>query len=374
MLAGVDAPADITERDTARVHIAAGTYDEEFTYCIQGRYIYEEGRGMGAWSPPIYHTVLGPAFRPDVPSALRLTNENRYITWHQSDASPDLRGFIVKYHVGETESTDYEMATQAHTSGHISYNYFDTGLLPEGMLTVFVKSINNLAYVSEEFASLHFNNVRAGFDGEGIQFVYRRTNSSTAPPTVTSTDEQRADDDYVPGGWTDRIQGVTSTLKWEWVSTGTRARGSSVWREFSAPALFSFFGDPGQDGRGVEFIFIRNNILWPPPDAPETSLAQDMLDGQVPSPWSGSAQGTTEEFKYEWVSRRRGTTNNWGKFEDPSLWASQGAPGADGTGAEFIFTRTLTDTRPDTTPPNTCLLYTSPSPRDRQKSRMPSSA
>ena len=26
------------------------------------------------------------------------------------------------------------------------------------------------------------------------------------------------------------------------------------------------------------------------------------------------------------------------------------------------------------TPPNTCLLYTSPSPRDRQKSRMPSSA
>ena len=27
-----------------------------------------------------------------------------------------------------------------------------------------------------------------------------------------------------------------------------------------------------------------------------------------------------------------------------------------------------------TTTPNTCLLYTSPSPRDRQKSRMPSSA
>ena len=28
----------------------------------------------------------------------------------------------------------------------------------------------------------------------------------------------------------------------------------------------------------------------------------------------------------------------------------------------------------DTIDPNTCLLYTSPSPRDRQKSRMPSSA
>ena len=31
-----------------------------------------------------------------------------------------------------------------------------------------------------------------------------------------------------------------------------------------------------------------------------------------------------------------------------------------------------TRTKPNT--PNTCLLYTSPSPRDRQKSRMPSSA
>ena len=31
-------------------------------------------------------------------------------------------------------------------------------------------------------------------------------------------------------------------------------------------------------------------------------------------------------------------------------------------------------TRPEPNTPNTCLLYTSPSPRDRQKSRMPSSA
>ena len=35
---------------------------------------------------------------------------------------------------------------------------------------------------------------------------------------------------------------------------------------------------------------------------------------------------------------------------------------------DFPFSRTCPNT------PNTCLLYTSPSPRDRQKSRMPSSA
>ena len=37
---------------------------------------------------------------------------------------------------------------------------------------------------------------------------------------------------------------------------------------------------------------------------------------------------------------------------------------ADGTSEEEVEHRV----------PNTCLLYTSPSPRDRQKSRMPSSA
>ena len=41
--------------------------------------------------------------------------------------------------------------------------------------------------------------------------------------------------------------------------------------------------------------------------------------------------------------------------------------------------RSIKDKNPDafvgfTYPPDTCLLYTSPSPRDRQKSRMPSSA
>ena len=43
------------------------------------------------------------------------------------------------------------------------------------------------------------------------------------------------------------------------------------------------------------------------------------------------------------------------------------------TAAEtFTFTPVIVSSIPNT--PNTCLLYTSPSPRDRQKSRMPSSA
>ena len=44
-----------------------------------------------------------------------------------------------------------------------------------------------------------------------------------------------------------------------------------------------------------------------------------------------------------------------------------------GFGGEFIFARE-NNLYPDFKIHNTCLLYTSPSPRDRQKSRMPSSA
>ena len=43
-------------------------------------------------------------------------------------------------------------------------------------------------------------------------------------------------------------------------------------------------------------------------------------------------------------------------------------------GAEEEFEYTSTTTTPPASPAATCLLYTSPSPRDRQRSRMPSSA
>ena len=46
------------------------------------------------------------------------------------------------------------------------------------------------------------------------------------------------------------------------------------------------------------------------------------------------------------------------------------------TGSEVYITFDVDfdDDIPSPNTPNTCLLYTSPSPRDRQKSRMPSSA
>ena len=46
----------------------------------------------------------------------------------------------------------------------------------------------------------------------------------------------------------------------------------------------------------------------------------------------------------------------------------------DGTGSRTLTWNAVFEFKDDTAPTLTCLLYTSPSPRDRQKSRMPSSA
>ena len=53
--------------------------------------------------------------------------------------------------------------------------------------------------------------------------------------------------------------------------------------------------------------------------------------------------GPTFALPFEWVSSRRGTTENWGKFRSPAQWSRYGA---DGMGFEFIFRTTTNDSAP----------------------------
>ena len=66
-----------------------------------------------------------------------------------------------------------------------------------------------------------------------------------------------------------------------------------------------------------------------------------------------------------------GNGGGGGGSSEPSYLAV-GAQGVNSyAGAAYIYDATNYSATP---PKHTCLLYTSPSPRDRQKSRMPSSA
>ena len=197
----------------------------------------------------------------------------------------------------------------------------------------------------------------SGADGAGYQFVFRRTTTSTAPTSITTTNAQRSNDTFVPTNWTNNPTGVDATNEYEWVSV--RIGSSGDWGEFSAPAVWAKFsedgadgtpgargakgdkgdqgdqgdqgptGSDGADGSGFELVFRRNNSSVAP-NAISTTAAQRRTNDFVPSGWSDDPVGVTNTNQYEWVSIRTGTDGNWSEFSTPSLWAKFGDKGDKG--------------------------------------------
>ena len=91
---------------------------------------------------------------------------------------------------------------------------------------------------------------RDGVDGMGVEQVYRRTRSSSAPSSISTTNAQRRQNGFTPSGWSSTPSGVNSTNKYEWIATRTGTSGS--WGEFSAPALWAKFAEDGEDGGAAD--------------------------------------------------------------------------------------------------------------------------
>lgn len=159
-------------------------------------------------------------------------------------------------------------------------------------------------------------NGETGKDGADIEFIYRRNtvNSCSTPTNNASVD------DYIPTGWTDNPTGVDDVNKYEFVCVRVKPRGSDVWGNFSAPALWAKWGEKGQDGDGVEYIFKRTEVetvLQPP--------ASVNISKNVPSGWSDNPNGVTAEYPYEYVSIRRQSNGVWGNWSTPKMWANYAA-------------------------------------------------
>ena len=178
-----------------------------------------------------------------------------------------------------------------------------------------------------------------GTDGAGVEFVFRRTATSTAPSAIVTTSKQRKQDDFIPADWSDSPPGASPTTQFLWASKRT---GSTMnWEEFSVPTVWTV---PGQDGAGTEFIYSRTatNVV---PGNPTTTLAQRKIDDHVPTGWTDDPVGPDETNPFEWVSARNGSTKNWGEFSAPAQWANY-AVGVDGPGFEFVFRLTATSASP----------------------------
>jgi len=180
-----------------------------------------------------------------------------------------------------------------------------------------------------------------------VQSFYRRTAGSGAPAAVVSTVEQRAQDDYVPTGWTTSPSGTTSALRFEWRIE--RSGSAGVWTEFTVPTRFSYYG---KDGDGVQFVFQRTADETTPA-TPVSTTEQRADDDYVPVGWTQTSLGITEALPFEWVSERRGTAGDWGEFSAAAVFARRGADGAQGRPGEtreYIYRRTTTASRPPTPP------------------------
>ena len=186
---------------------------------------------------------------------------------------------------------------------------------------------------------------RDGQDGSGLEWIYRLTNTNNAPDTPTTTPAQDATDDFEPTGWTDNPSGVSEAMQFEWLSVRTGTTGN--WGKFSAPSLYARYGiqgEPGEDGPGIEFVFFQTSSSSPP-SRPASTAQQLRQNNYVPAGWTDNAQGVTSALPFEYASARVGTRGMWGEFQTPALWARYAA---DGTGIQYVYRATPTETTPAT--------------------------
>lgn len=159
----------------------------------------------------------------------------------------------------------------------------------------------------------------AGADGKSIEFIYTRTanEDAPAPQRPTSSDQKSGDspastyqdDDWFPINWEDSPQGVTSTIRLEWMSfrikTGGAGGQGGTWQPFSAPVIWSAYGRQGIDGDGIEYIY---------------ALGSTAPSGNAnPHNWTSDADFQNREYI------RSGYANTW---QDNPIDLSNAAPGA----------------------------------------------
>ncbi len=180
-----------------------------------------------------------------------------------------------------------------------------------------------------------------GSDGSNIEFVYKLTVTSLVTPTKPTGNSQT---EAIRQGWTDHPTGISESYQCEWVCSHN-LQTDGTWSEWSDPTIWSKWGVNGKDGDGVEYIYQRTKLPASPKEITDNNPDQDeYIPQSAPGeqPWTDDPKGVSEEFKYEWVSKRKykGDTHKWGNFSSPSLWAKWGDDGQDGQHLRVMYTKT----------------------------------
>jgi hypothetical protein len=165
----------------------------------------------------------------------------------------------------------------------------------------------------------------AGKDGSDIEYVYYRNNTGSTPSTPSYNSSNQLTTD-----WFASPQGIDKDHMYEFVSVRTKPAGSKQWSGFSTPVVWSKWGEKGQDGDGVEYLYYRSN----------SDKAPSYPGGLT---WTDEPQGVTPTQQYEYVVQIK-TVDEVQYTSSVALWAKYGA---DGRGISEIFNYYATTTTPD---------------------------
>lgn len=222
-----------------------------------------------------------------------------------------------------------------------------------------------------------------GADGVTTEFIYYL--GAGKPSTEYLPSENIPG--YVPDedfGWTASPTGVDEKNLTEWCSLRKMDPKTKIWGNWQEAFIWSKYGVNGQDGDGVQYIYLKNNSGTPPLNPtpqiyktydkyqsrdeewmPPVGTSYDNLYNEkviyVEEPvnsgsgiWTDNPSNVTAEYPFLWVSSRKyrkyteGNKKEWGAFSDPALWSRFGQDGKNATSIRKLYAlSTSTSTPPE---------------------------
>lgn len=214
-----------------------------------------------------------------------------------------------------------------------------------------------------------------GADGRVIEFIYRQVpdyetfvqlrNYLDKPenklPSVNESDVVPDVNDNLNIGtpWTDRPEGISQGMQIEVVCSRVRKNLDSPWEDWSQCRIWSKWGEDGQDGDGIEYIYLvtpdKTNtgekmtseyvktLFVPVYDINNESYQTEEFCfnddwGFVGYDWTDEPRDVGPGKPMEWVMVRKQQNNTWQAFSDPALWATYSEDGVSYI-TSFVFTR-----------------------------------
>lgn len=163
--------------------------------------------------------------------------------------------------------------------------------------------------------------VDKGEDGAGLTYI-GRWNSNLVVPKMGSV--------TMNGSTFAAKVATTNPPLWCWTDNqGNRfifSDGGYVMTGEENTSEYDMIASKGEDGVSIEEIYTRTTVNSTPstPTSPQ-------IDDYIPSGWTRTQSGISSSYPYEWVSKRRKSSDGvWGLFSTPVVCAQLGEKGADG--------------------------------------------